>query len=43
MDELWFDGANGEGPNGKKQVYDFERWYAGYASAGRVLQFPGAA
>ena len=27
IDELWFDGANGEGPNGKKQVYDFERWY----------------
>jgi alpha-L-fucosidase len=21
--ELWWDGANGEGPNGKKQVYDF--------------------
>ena len=21
--EVWFDGANGEGPNGKKQVYDF--------------------
>lgn len=28
VDEVWFDGANGEGPNGKKQVYDFERWYA---------------
>lgn len=28
VDELWFDGANGEGPNGKKQIYDFERWYA---------------
>lgn len=28
IDEVWFDGANGEGPNGKKQVYDFERWYA---------------
>lgn len=25
--EVWFDGANGEGKNGKKQVYDFERWY----------------
>ena len=25
---LWFDGACGEGPNGKKQVYDFERYYA---------------
>ncbi len=21
--EVWFDGANGEGPNGKKQIYDF--------------------
>lgn len=28
IDEVWFDGANGEGPNGKKQVYDFERWYS---------------
>lgn len=27
IDEVWFDGANGEGPNGKKQVYDFGRWY----------------
>jgi len=27
VDELWFDGANGEGPNGKKQVYAFEEWY----------------
>lgn len=27
IDEVWFDGANGEGPNGKKQLYDFERWY----------------
>ena len=25
---FWFDGACGEGPNGKKQVYDFERYYA---------------
>ena len=25
---MWFDGANGEGPTGKKQVYDFNRWYA---------------
>ncbi len=22
--EVWLDGANGEGPNGKKQVYDFD-------------------
>ncbi|MNX49121.1 Alpha-L-fucosidase [compost metagenome] len=28
VDEVWFDGANGEGSGGKKQVYDFERWYA---------------
>lgn len=28
VDEVWFDGACGEGPNGKKQVYDFERYYA---------------
>ncbi|MDP4211851.1 MAG: alpha-L-fucosidase [Bacteroidota bacterium] len=27
IDEVWFDGANGEGPNGKKQVYAFDRWY----------------
>lgn len=24
--ELWWDGANGEGPNGKKQSYDFNRF-----------------
>lgn len=23
--EVWFDGANGEGPNGKRQAYDWER------------------
>jgi len=27
VDEVWFDGANGEGPNGKKQVYNFNAWY----------------
>lgn len=27
VDEVWFDGACGEGPNGKKQVYDFKRYY----------------
>ena len=26
--EVWFDGACGEGPNGKKQEYDFERYIA---------------
>lgn len=25
--EVWFDGANGEGPNGKKQQYDWERYF----------------
>lgn len=24
VDEVWFDGACGEGPNGKRQVYDWE-------------------
>ena len=24
--ELWWDGANGEGPNGRKQPYDFRRF-----------------
>ena len=32
--EVWFDGANGEGPNGKKQVYDFP----GFADVVRRLQ-----
>lgn len=27
IDEVWFDGANGEGKNGKRQTYDFDRWY----------------
>ena len=27
VDEVWFDGANGTGPNGKKPVYDFNSWY----------------
>ena len=26
--EVWFDGANGEGPNGKKQVYDWDAFYS---------------
>jgi alpha-L-fucosidase len=26
--EVWFDGACGEGPNGKKQVYDWASYYA---------------
>ncbi|MDA3834436.1 MAG: alpha-L-fucosidase, partial [Spirochaetales bacterium] len=27
VDEVWFDGANGEGPNGKKQIYDWQAYY----------------
>ena len=26
--EVWFDGANGEGPNGKKQVYDWNLFHS---------------
>jgi alpha-L-fucosidase len=26
--EVWFDGANGEGPNGKKQGYDWPRFWS---------------
>jgi alpha-L-fucosidase len=25
--EVWFDGANGEGPNGKRQTYDWPRFW----------------
>ena len=28
IDEIWFDGACGEGPNGKRQTYDWNRYYA---------------
>jgi alpha-L-fucosidase len=28
VDEVWFDGACGEGPNGKKQEYDFPSYFA---------------
>ncbi len=28
MFSVWFDGACGEGPNGKKQYYDWERYYS---------------
>ncbi|MGB8317628.1 MAG: alpha-L-fucosidase, partial [Ignavibacteriaceae bacterium] len=27
ISEVWFDGANGEGPNGKKQSYDWHSYY----------------
>ena len=27
IDEVWFDGANGTGPNGKKPTYHFNQWY----------------
>jgi alpha-L-fucosidase len=37
ISEVWFDGACGEGPNGKRQVYDWE----GYWRLIRELQ-PGA-
>ncbi|MGD8781226.1 MAG: alpha-L-fucosidase [Ignavibacteria bacterium] len=38
ISEVWFDGANGEGVNGKKQVYDWNSYY----KLIRKLQ-PGAA
>ncbi len=25
--EVWFDGANGEGPSGRRQVYDWDRYW----------------
>jgi len=28
ISEVWFDGACGEGPNGKRQVYDWDSYYA---------------
>jgi alpha-L-fucosidase len=28
IDEVWFDGANGEGPNGKRQTYDWPTTWA---------------
>ena len=28
VSEVWFDGACGEGPNGKRQVYNWKAWYA---------------
>jgi len=28
INEMWFDGANGEGPGGKRQVYDWPRYHA---------------
>ncbi len=28
IEEVWFDGACGEGPNGKLQVYDWEAYYS---------------
>ncbi len=27
ISEVWFDGANGEGPNGRKQQYDWARYW----------------
>ena len=37
IDEVWFDGANGEGPNGKKQTYDWPRVWA-YICQGAVAE-----
>jgi alpha-L-fucosidase len=28
LHEVWFDGANGEGPNGRRQAYDWPRFFA---------------
>jgi alpha-L-fucosidase len=28
IDEVWFDGANGEGPNGRRQTYDWPRFWS---------------
>jgi alpha-L-fucosidase len=28
VDEVWFDGACGEGSNGMRQIYDWDRYYA---------------
>ncbi len=28
VDEVWFDGACGEGTNGKKQIYDWDAYYS---------------
>jgi len=28
VSEMWFDGANGEGPNGRRQEYDWARYWA---------------
>jgi alpha-L-fucosidase len=28
LHEVWFDGANGEGPNGRRQEYDWPRYWA---------------
>lgn len=28
LHEVWFDGANGEGPNGKRQLYDWPRVFS---------------
>ena len=33
--EVWFDGANGEGPNGKRQAYDWPRIHASCGACSR--------
>ncbi|MEO7312688.1 MAG: alpha-L-fucosidase [Chitinophagaceae bacterium] len=38
--ELWWDGANGEGPNGKKIIYDFKRFeQTAHALAPKTMVF----
>ncbi len=43
IDEVWFDGANGEGPNGKKQTYDWPRvWSLVRTLQPRAIMFSDA-
>jgi alpha-L-fucosidase len=43
LHEVWFDGANGEGPNGKRQQYDWPRVWDWSANSSRAPScFPDA-
>src|SRR5438132_1926785 len=43
LNEVWFDGANGEGPNGKKQTYDWPRiWSLVSSHQPRAVMFSDA-
>jgi alpha-L-fucosidase len=43
IDEVWFDGANGEGPNGKRQTYDWPRvWRLVRSLQPRAVMFSDA-